>query len=135
MSILTGGCDCRIAHRSKKSSSRISTLLLSLPCGGEVRRLPPVGQGLISVEQRRELHPREFLDFKAGNQTPVTLTAASKPKMYEKTPKPEICPLQTDAIKDLCRNFSRAWMFDRWISMTGNPTAEMASRRAMLVWV
>ena len=42
------------------------------------------------------------------NHLPLTLTDASKAKIYESGPNPVIWPLQTDAINDLCRNSSRA---------------------------
>jgi hypothetical protein len=65
----------------------------------------------------------------------LTLTEASRAKTYDRQPNPAICPQQTGAISDLCRNFSRAWMFDKWISILGIATAEIASRSATLVWV
>jgi hypothetical protein len=66
---------------------------------------------------------------------PPTLTAASMAKTYEFRPNPQIWPQQTGAMSDLCRNSSRAWTLDRWISMVGTPVAEIASLKAMLVCV
>ena len=47
--------------------------------------------------------------------------------MYPAGPNPANCPIAFEANTDLCRNLSRAWMFDRWTSMNGKPASSSAS--------
>ena len=48
-----------------------------------------------------------------------SIRTASIPSRYDSSPKPEIVPWLTGAIKDVWRKSSRSSIFERWTSMTG----------------
>ena len=100
----------------KKSSNRTSALLRTPDSSrSEDSDFSELRQGACPEhgDSRTTVQKAAFCQFQAFEKAPVTLMDASRAKRYEFGPKPVICPLQTGAISDLCRNSSRAWILER----------------------
>src|SRR5207237_9402577 len=104
----------------------IRLCLNAIPIRGENKRRVQHRQDLINPDNQYQpfwTAKRKSVAISFYFCFSVTLTDASKARMYEFKPKPRICPSQTDAINDLCRNSSRAWILERCTSMVGTPAA------------